>query len=249
MSDRFGIKGFITTSLLDWPGKICSVMFLSGCGFRCPACHNSSLVVNPSSVPDYPLDRVLLSLSDRSKWIDGVTVTGGEPTTRRDLPELLRLLRSCGVKIKLDTNGSNPGMLKELIHSHLIDAVSMDVKAPLTPQAYSRVAGVPVDVRIIRRSIKILKSSGLEIIFRTTAIPGLVEEPELEAIREALGDIPRFIVQSFRSSDTLSPAFGRIAEFSRLRFDDIRARFEVPSPIDLPVPESATSSHVRYGFA
>jgi pyruvate formate lyase activating enzyme len=250
MSNAFGIKGFISTSLLDWPGKICSVIFLAGCGFRCPACHNSSLVLNPSSVPDYPLDRVLLSLSDRSKWIDGVTVTGGEPTARRDLPELLRLLRTCGVKVKLDTNGSNPGMLERLVRTRLIDAVSMDVKAPLTPQAYFRVAGVPVDVRTIRRSIRILRSSGLEIVFRTTAIPGLVEEPELDAIREALGDIPRFMVQSFRRTDTLSPAFALVAEFGRLRFDNMRAKFEVPTPIDLlPEPEATAAPDVRCGFA
>ncbi len=249
MNNAFGIKGFIPTSLLDWPSKICSVIFLAGCGFRCPACHNSSLVLNPSSVPDYPLDRILLSISNRSKWIDGVTVTGGEPTTRRDLPELLRLLKACEVKVKLDTNGSNPGMLTELIHSRLLDAVSMDVKAPLITQGYSRVAGVPVDVRIIRRSIKILKSSGLEIIFRTTAIPGIVEEPELQAIREALGDVPRFMVQSFRSTDTLEPAFASITEFSRLRFENMRARFEIPSPIDLPEPEMTVPSEARYGFA
>lgn len=249
MNNAFGIKGFISTSLLDWPGKICSVVFLAGCGFRCPACHNSSLVLDPASVPDYPIERVLQSLSNRSKWIDGVTVTGGEPTIRRDLPDLIRALRACGVKIKLDTNGSNPEMLEQLICSHLIDAVSMDVKAPLVQQSYSRVAGVPVDVRIVRRSISILKRSDLEVIFRTTAIPGIVEEPELEAISEALGDIPRFIVQSFRSTDTLEPSFARIPEFSRLRFEDMKARFETHSPWNRQYSETTAHSGMLYGFA
>ena len=80
MNSNFGIKGFISTSLVDWPGKICSVVFLGGCGFRCPACHNPTLVLNPGSLPDYPLEEICRSLSNRSKWIDGVTVTGGEPT-------------------------------------------------------------------------------------------------------------------------------------------------------------------------
>jgi pyruvate formate lyase activating enzyme len=249
MSNAFGIKGFISTSLLDWPGKICSVIFLGGCGFRCPACHNSSLVLAPASVPDYPIERVLLSLTNRRKWIDGVTVTGGEPTGRRDLPDLIRILRDYPVKIKLDTNGSNPAMLEQLIRSRLIDAVSMDIKAPLIQQAYSRVAGVPVDVRIVRRSISILKRSGLEIIFRTTAIPGIVEEPELEAIREALGDIPRFIVQSFRSTDTLDPAFACIPEFNRLRHEDMKAKFETPSTWNFQGPEINAPSDLCYGFA
>ena len=86
MNDNFGIKGFISTSLVDWPGKLCSIVFLGGCNFRCHACHNPKLVVNPEAVPDYPLEQICESLSNRSKWIDGVTVTGGEPTTHKNLP-------------------------------------------------------------------------------------------------------------------------------------------------------------------
>ncbi len=156
MNNNFGIKGFISTSLVDWPGKICSVVFLAGCGFRCPACHNPKLVLNPGSLPDYPIEEICRSLSNRSKWIDGVTVTGGEPTARKDLPDLLRILREYGVKVKLDTNGSNPQMLEDLIRSGLIDAVSMDVKAPLDSTAYSVVAGAPIDIEVIKRSILLL---------------------------------------------------------------------------------------------
>ena len=230
MNINFGIKGFISTSLVDWPGKICSILFLAGCGFRCPACHNPTLVLNPGSLPDYPLEEICRSLSNRSKWIDGVTITGGEPTTRGNLPHLLRILRECGVKIKLDTNGSNPQMLDNLIRSDLIDAVSMDVKAPLDSAAYSAVAGVPVDIEAIKRSLLLLLRSPIEVTFRTTVIPGLVEEPELARIREALGDAPRFIVQAFRSAETLDPSFAQIREFDRLRVDNMRARFELPAP-------------------
>jgi len=233
MNNNFGIKGFISTSLVDWPGKICSVVFLAGCGFRCPACHNPRLVLDPRALQDYPLEEICRSLSNRSKWIDGVTVTGGEPTARKNLPYLLRILRQYGVKIKLDTNGSNPQMLEDLMRSGLIDAVSMDVKAPLDSAAYSAVAGVPIDIDMIKRSILLLLRSPIEATFRTTVIPGLVEEPELARIRESLGDVPRFIVQSFRSRETLDPSFVQIREFDRLRVDNMRSRFEVPAPNEM----------------
>jgi pyruvate formate lyase activating enzyme len=225
----YNIKGFIATSLIDWPGKISSVIFLGGCGFRCPACHNHRLVTDPDSVDDYPIDKVVDQLRRRKTWIDGVTITGGEPTLRKDLPDLLRLLQNLGLKIKLDTNGSNPGVLTRLIDAKLVDAVFMDVKAPLNARDYTAVAGVAVDPRMIRRSISILKNSGLEIVFRTTVIPGLVEEPELESIRASLGTVPRFLVQPFRGVDTLNPEFTKKREFDLERFERMRSCYEIPS--------------------
>jgi len=188
-------------------------------------------VKEPDSIPDYPVDKILDYLRGRRDWIDGITVTGGEPTTRRTLPELLRLFRDLGIKVKLDTNGSNPAMLMDLIRSDLVDAVFMDVKAPLDNKSYARVAGVPVDVRLVRRSIDMLKSSRCEVVFRTTAIPGLVEEPELEAIKQALGHVERFIVQAFRNRGTLGKEFGRIAHFDQGRIDEMRRRFEAPARV------------------
>ncbi|MBI5249649.1 MAG: anaerobic ribonucleoside-triphosphate reductase activating protein [Desulfomonile tiedjei] len=221
-----GIKGFIPSSLIDWPGKLCSVVFLGGCGFRCPACHNSRLVLEPASLPDYPLDQVLSNLRARRGWIDGITVTGGEPTARKELPDLLRTLRKTGTRIKLDSNGSNPSMLKELIGRRLIDAVYMDVKAPLNMKEYSAVAGVPIDIRIIKRSIGILKRSDLEVVFRTTAVPGLVEEPQIREIRDALGPERPFVLQFFRNSSTLDPEFSKVEEFPQGRIENMRAEFE-----------------------
>jgi pyruvate formate lyase activating enzyme len=229
MSLDYGIKGFLHTSLVDWPGRISSVVFLAGCNFKCRACHNQLLVVKTESTPDYPLDEVVDYLEAKRNWIDGITVTGGEPTIRKNLPELLRILRAAGPKIKLDTNGSNPAMLAHLINSKLVDAVAMDIKAPLTCQDYTRLAGVPVDVRLIKRSIQILKDSGIETIFRTTVIRGHVEEPQLKAIRESLGNIPRYIVQSFRNKETLDPAFSEIEEFPLERVENMKREFGIPS--------------------
>ena len=151
MDDTFRIKGFIPTSFLDWPGNLCSVIFLGGCGFRCPACHNPKLVLEPGSLPDYPLREILRNLDARGNWIDGITVTGGEPTIHESLPNLLKFFRQRKLKIKLDTNGSNPSMLEALINRGLIDAVSMDIKAPLTSEEYSRAAGVRVNLAAIER--------------------------------------------------------------------------------------------------
>jgi pyruvate formate lyase activating enzyme len=228
MAERFHIKGFIPVSMLDWPGRISCVVFLGGCGFRCPACHNSKLVLEPESMPDLSLERVLEYLEGRISWIDGVAVTGGEPTLRRNLPDLLHIFRSYGLAIKLDTNGSNPPMIERLLAEGLVDAIAMDVKAPLTRQDYSAVAGVQVDPRTIAQSIGILRSSGIEITFRTTVIPGLVEEPELARIRECLGHVSRYVIQPFRNLDTLDPSFALLEPFSARRFEEMQGMFEIP---------------------
>jgi len=226
----FGIKGFIPVSLLDWPGKVCAIVFVGGCGFRCPACHNSRLVLEHHSMADVPLEDVLAALKARRGWIDGITVTGGEPTASAALPELLATLKTNGIRIKLDTNGSNPAMLQAVIQRRLVDAVSMDVKAPVAAEEYARVAGVSVNPRTIARSVTILKNSDLEITFRTTVVPGLVEEPELQRIRDFLGDVERFRVQPFRNQETLDPALADLTPFTPERFERMRRLFELPCP-------------------
>jgi pyruvate formate lyase activating enzyme len=146
------------------------------------------------------------------------------------LPELLTIIKQNGFQVKLDTNGSNPHVVSRLIEDRLVDAVSMDVKAPLTTEEYSRVAGVAVNIERIQESIRLLKSSGLEVTFRTTVIPGLVEEPQLKRIREALGEVQKYTIQGFRNQDTLEPTFAEISEFSAERLDTMRQIFEVPAP-------------------
>jgi len=230
MTQDFHIKGFIPVSMLDWPGKVCSIVFLAGCSFRCPACHNGDLVIRQGSLRDESLAGVLSHLERRKNWIDGVTVTGGEPTIHDNLPQLLRTIRAQGVLIKLDTNGSHPGMIEALLSEGLVDAVAMDVKAPFTEEEYSKLAGVQVDIGLIFRSVEILKASGLEVVFRTTAIPGIVEEPQLRRIRQSLGEVPRFTIQGFRNVQTLDPAFRRIPQFAPERLERMRLLFETPAP-------------------
>jgi pyruvate formate lyase activating enzyme len=229
-SPDFGVKGFIPTSMVDWPGILSSVIFIGGCGFRCLACHNHDLVLNPDSLPNLNLKDIIDYLSNRKNWIDGVTVTGGEPTMRRDLPGLLKILRSLGMMIKLDTNGANPMMLDELIHGGLVDSVSMDVKAPLTQEAYSAICGVKAPLRSIIGSIGILKRSSIDVTFRTTLIPGMVEEPELAKIRDYLGDDRRYIIQPFRNLTVLDRSLGAAAEFEPDRMEKMKNLFENDPP-------------------
>ncbi len=226
MKTTWDIKGFTKTSLIDWPGRICAVVFLGTCNFRCPACHNADLVLKPHEIPNYPIEEILAYLRSRKSWIDGVTITGGEPTLTTGLRELAQVFKGNGLKIKLDTNGSRPDVLEALLRAGILDAVYMDVKAPLRPDAYAAVAGVHVDVDAVTTSIRLLKASHAEVVFRTTVVPGLVEEPSIAEIVDALGQVARYVLQPFRSEFTLEPEFRHIPEFSLSRFTAMQERFE-----------------------
>ncbi len=138
------IKGFLETSFVDWKGHLASVLFLGGCNFRCPFCHNRDLVLNPGGFEDVPLEYVVATIRKyRAHWIDKIVITGGEPTIHKNLFALIGLLKNEGMSIKLDTNGSNPSVVKGLVNDGLIDCIAMDVKGPL--DRYSRWCGTEVD--------------------------------------------------------------------------------------------------------
>lgn len=221
------VKGFIPLSMLDWPGKMCSVIFLGGCNFRCPACHNHELVMRPDSLPDHSMEEIIVYLSSRSGWIDGVTITGGEPTVNPCLETLLSMIAQSGVLVKLDTNGSNPMLLEKLISNNLISSVSMDVKTSLEKECYSKVAGVRIDLERIKTSINMIRNSGIQYCFRTTVIPGLVGERELTDIKRAIGDDSPFIVQAFKNLETLDPQFRDLPQYDLARFEAMRDAFEI----------------------
>ena len=166
------IKGFLETSFIDWPGKICSVLFLPYCNLRCPYCHDHPLVLHPEQYPTFRLRDILNRLHSLRGWVNGVCLTGGEPTLHAELLFLVRRIKRLGFPVKLDTNGSNPGLLEQLIAERAIDFVSMDVKAPVDLICYSRVAGLTVNLDLIWRSIQILKRGDVEYGFRTTVVRG-----------------------------------------------------------------------------
>jgi pyruvate formate lyase activating enzyme len=177
------IKGFIENSLIEWPGKLAAVVFLPGCNMRCHYCHAAHLVLNPERHESIEREQVFDCLRRLKGWLDGVVITGGEPTLHGDdLVELIEQIRAMGLKTMIETNGTRPEMLGRLLRDGLLDCVAMDVKAPLDGAAYQRVAGMEVDIEDIRASIRLVLESGLEHEFRITLVPGLVGEDELKQI-------------------------------------------------------------------
>ncbi|MFA4905816.1 MAG: anaerobic ribonucleoside-triphosphate reductase activating protein [Candidatus Margulisiibacteriota bacterium] len=208
------IRGFIETSFLDWDGKITSVIFVPGCNFRCPFCNNAVLVLKAESLP--PVDPALIDefILKRKDFIDGVVITGGEPTLQSDLPAYLRHLKSLGFLVKLDTNGSNPNMLKDLLGEKLLDYVAMDLKAPLN-EKYLAATGASLDPGTIRQSVNLLMGSGIDYEFRTTVCPAFLKSEEVAGIAREIPGAKKFVLQQFVPKDTLDPGLLKVRPYSK----------------------------------
>lgn len=215
------IKGFIPNTMLDWEGVVASTLFTPGCNFRCPYCQNPDLVLRPGKVETVPLERILGFIKEREGWIDGVCITGGEPCMHQDLPDLCSELQSAGLGVKLDTNGSYPERLKMMIEDKLVDYVAMDVKAPMEPSAYKMSSGYQKDdlLEKIEASIALIRESGLEHEFRTTAVPMIHGPSEIERIAEYLEGEESYIIQYFRPGETIDPRFADLKPFTE---DDMK---------------------------
>jgi pyruvate formate lyase activating enzyme len=214
------IKGFLETSFVDWKGHMASVLFLGGCNFRCPFCHNRDLVLNPGGFEDVPLEYVVATFRKYKDWVDKVVVTGGEPTMHKNLYGLIGLLKSEGMSIKLDTNGSNPSIVKGLVNDRLIDCIAMDVKGPL--DRYSRWCGSEVDEEKIRESIDFVMGSGVDYHFRMTVVPFLHREEDVYTVAEELQGAKDLIIQTFRPDITLNPAYEGMTPFSPDKMTQIK---------------------------
>ena len=214
------IGGLTKSSLIDFPGKIAAVLHLQGCNLRCPYCHNPELVL-PSCFQE-PLDEeeVLTFLTKRRDQLDGIVVSGGEPTIHRDLPQLLEKIKGLGYQTKLDTNGTDPEMLRRLLSDDLLDYVAMDVKAPL--QNYATACGRHIPTDKLRTSIWLIKSSGVEHEFRTTVVPGLHTIRELRSIADSVHGAKKYVVQDFVSDNPLSPALRGRPTFAPKPLRDLR---------------------------
>ena len=203
---NYDIRGFIEVSFLDWAGTVCSIIFLPHCNFRCPYCHNPELVLTPAEVPRVYEADVFPKLRKQKGWIEGVVVTGGEPTLNPKLQALLQAIHNYGLKVKLDTNGSRPEVLRELVKRGLVDHLVMDVKAPLDKAKMDAVTGIDAPIDKISESIEFLKSSGLPHQFRTTFCPVFLDYDDLLSIGEAVRGADVWTVQNFRPGKTLDPS-------------------------------------------
>ncbi len=216
------IKEFIESSLIEWEGKIASVLFLPGCNLRCHYCHAAHLVCHPERTESIPLGQVLDSMRRQGEWLDGAVITGGEPTLHEgDLLDLIDELHDVPLEVMVETNGTRPGWVARLVQDGRLEAIAMDVKAPLTAEDYRRVAGADVEVEAVRRSIRLIKRSGLAHEFRITVVPGLVGEGEVARIAPELEGADVVALQNFLPDHCLEPALREVRPFEPEALDEM----------------------------
>jgi len=220
------IKGFLETSFVDWPGKICSVLFLPHCNLRCPYCHNHGLVLHPGLYSTLSLRNTLNRLLSFRGWIDGVCISGGEPTLHADLPSLMEKIKRLGFLVKLDTNGSNPRLLERLVAERIVDFVSMDVKAPLNAIRYSRIAGTTVSLDRIWESIRFLKRGVVEYEFRTTVVPGLHSSHDILRLGQQLRAGSRMTLQDFNPENPMDSSLKETRPLGPERLRELERRVQ-----------------------
>lgn len=215
------ICGLNKTTLLDYPGKVAATVFLGGCNYRCPFCHNSSLLCPNNETPALSQEEVLTFLEKRRRILDGVCITGGEPTLSAQLPDFLRQIHSLGLSIKLDSNGTHPEVIKALAESGLIDAVAMDIKA--SPENYPASAGVSEPLLDkIEESVRFLMSGSLPYEFRTTVVKQLHTEQDFISIGKWLAKARAYYLQAYKESpEVLKPGFSSYTRHELERFRDI----------------------------
>ena len=205
------LSGLQKLTLLDYPHHTACTVFTSSCNFRCPFCHNASLVEN-RALGEVPEEEFFAFLAKRHGILDGVAITGGEPTLQPDLLEFIEKIHAEGFKVKLDSNGYRPEYLKEILSSGYVNYVAMDIKS--SREHYAEAAGVRhLDISKIEHSVEIIKSSGVEYEFRTTAVKGIHTPTDFIKIGEWLGDVPAYFIQKFTASgDVLAEGYGAFSD-------------------------------------
>jgi len=199
------IAGLQKVSLIDYPGKVSCVVFLSGCNFDCPYCHNRDLVRCGAPIALLDKTEVYGFLQKRREILDGVVISGGEPTLQKDLFSLCDKIKQFGYPIKLDTNGSRPEVIERLIHEGFVDYIAMDIKTD--PFHYSPYIVRDYDPSDILSSIQVIMESGILYEFRTTCVRPIVCEAAIERIAETIKDARRYALQRFRNRGVLHPEF------------------------------------------
>ncbi len=207
------IGGLNKFSLIDFPGKVAAVIFTRGCNFRCPFCHNPELVLSDQYSASLSESDIWQFLEKRTQQLDGLVITGGEPTLHSDLGAFCARAKKLGYAVKLDTNGTAPEMLKSMLDAELLDYVAMDIKAQLP--RYNEVAGVSVDIHAIESSMAIIKASGIPHQFRTTVVRPLLDAHDLSLIQASLGHGEKLHLQPcFVNGKILQPELANWPQFS-----------------------------------
>jgi pyruvate formate lyase activating enzyme len=211
--------GFEKCTLVDYPGKVACMVYTIGCNFRCSYCHNPELV-DETVETRFDEKEILSFLDARKGFLDGIVITGGEPSMHAEIPLFIEKVKEKGYLVKLDTNGTNPKMLKELTDAKLVDYVAMDIKSPL--RKYSQTVARPADINAIRESIQTLLASSVEYEFRTTVVKPLLPFEDFAEMGEDIRGAKRYFLQKFVPTKILNPQFKRRASYSDAEFEEIK---------------------------
>lgn len=195
----FIIAGLQKTTFIDFPEKIACIVFTQGCNFRCGYCHNPELFENKE--PTLSVSAFFDFLSKRKGKLDGVVITGGEPTLQKDLKEFIKQIKDLKFAVKLDTNGTNPEILKKLVHENLLDYIAMDIKAPL--EKYKNIVNIDFDTKKIKNSIDFIMSCGIDYEFRTTVLKSQLSPEDFEKIGNLIKGAKKYYLQEFIPSKIL----------------------------------------------
>lgn len=218
------LKGLQKTTLLDFPTKVACTVFTGGCNFRCPFCHNASLVIGPSRSDDISEDDFFEYISRRKGILDGVCITGGEPLLQPDIIDFCKRIRNVGLLIKLDTNGSYPNKLKEIIDLGLVDYIAMDIKN--SRALYAKTCGLDESPSGVEESVKIIMSSGIPYEFRTTVVRELHTKESIASLCEWISGAQKYYLQCFTDSgDLIGEGFSAYSEEEMLELLEIAKKY------------------------
>ena len=221
-------KGWQKTSLIEYPGKVATVLFTGGCNFRCPFCYNADLVQRPQELADLPGETVLEYLRTNRGLYQALVISGGEPTLNAETPEFLAEVKALDLCTGLETNGTNPDMIAGLLKEDLVDYIAMDVKAPLTWEAYRRAAGLNEGnrgwIEKIRATLELLKTTKAEIELRCTLVPKIHNREDLLNLARQLQGHRRFVLQQFVPERALDPLYRDDAPFNAETLRELRSQ-------------------------
>lgn len=219
----FKLAGLQKTTFIDYPEKIACIVFTQGCNFRCGYCHNPELFENKEPVLSVPA--FFEFLNKRKGKLDGVVITGGEPTLHgKDLIEFIKEVKSLGFLVKLDTNGTHPDVLQELLNENLLDYIAMDIKAPLAK--YKTIAQTDIDTKIIKKSIDMIMNSGVDYEFRTTIVKSQLSVEDLRQIGELIQGAKRYYMQKFLATKILDETLMSEESYTDEEFKNLRTILE-----------------------
>lgn len=214
------IGGFQKFSLIDYPGKICAIIFTQGCNFRCPYCHNPELVLPEKFTELIPEEQVFSFLESRRGKLEAVEFTGGEPTLQPDLIDVIQKIKKMGFLVKLDSNGSNPDILQKIADLDIVDYFAMDIKAPL--EKYQEITRSDIGSEKIAQSVKIIMNSGKAYEFRTTVVKPLLVKEDFDKIGKLIQGAEFYVFQKFENKKVLSPSLP-LAEYPPEELQDFCA--------------------------